>query len=123
MAYPSTRRLRSLQAATLALAMLAAGPVPGIAQAPAQEPQPERSTKPTPSVDGMPLYTSDGKSIGTVITMGLDENDEPVLVAEIGQPLGLGPTAIAVPIDMFVRKGSRIELTLTEAEVNAKLKP
>jgi hypothetical protein len=43
-------------------------------------------------------------------------------VAEIAQPLAIGPTAIAVPIDMFARKGNRIELTLTQAEVNARLK-
>ena len=121
MAYPSPRRLRSMQAAALALAALAA--MPGLAQAPAQRPQEAPGAKPQPSVEGMPLYTSDGKAIGTVIAMGLDDDDEPVLVAEIAQPLGLGPTAVAVPTDMFVRKGDRVELTLTEAEVNAKLKP
>lgn len=118
MAYPSPRRLRSMQAAALALALAA---VPGLAQTPA--PRPQEGAKPQPSIEGMPLYTSDGKAIGTVIAMGLDDDDEPVLVAEIAQPLGLGPTAVAVPTDMFVRKGDRVELTLTEAEVNAKLKP
>jgi hypothetical protein len=96
---------------------------PGIAQA--QKPQQPRATKPEhpqPSLAGLPLYTADGKQIGKVIAMGLDEEDRPVLVAEIAQPLGLGPMAIAVPTDMFVRKGNRVELTLTEAEVNARLK-
>ena len=67
-------------------------------------------------------FSSDGKEIGTVITTGFDEDNEPVLVAEIAQPLGIGTMAVAVPTSMFVRKGDRVELTLTEAEVNARLK-
>jgi hypothetical protein len=70
---------------------------------------------------GLPLYTSDGKAIGKVIATGVDEDDEPVLVAEIGRTLGLGSRAVAVPADLFVRKPGRIELTLTEEEVKARL--
>jgi hypothetical protein len=107
---------------------LAAMPI--MAQAPAEKPQGPPAQKPTqppdekpqPSLDGLPVYTADGKAIGRVITMGLDEDDKLVLVAEIAQALGLGSAAVAVPTNMFVRKGNRIELTLTEAEVNAKLK-
>ena len=120
MACPSSWPLRWLLAAAVLSPALAT--VPALAQAPAQKPQQPPGQKPQPSVDGLPVYTADGKAIGTVITMGLDEDDKPVLVAEIAQALGLGPTAVAVPTDMFVRKGNRIELTLTEAEVNARLK-
>ena len=109
--------LRFRFAAALALApTMALAALPGIAQAPARKPQ-----QPQPSLDGLPLYTSDGKEIGRVITMGLDEDNEPVLVAEIAQQLGLGSMAVAVPTNMFVHTDGRVELTLTEAEVNARL--
>jgi PRC-barrel domain protein len=103
-----------LALAALVLA-LAAAPVSAQQQLQQQHPQGQR----TPV--GLPLYTSDGKAIGKVIATGVDEDDEPVLVAEIGRTLGLGSTAIAVPADLFVRKPGRIELTLTEAEVKARL--
>lgn len=112
--------LRCLLAAAVLTPVLAA--VPAMVQATAQTPRQQPGQKPQASLDGLPVYTADGKAIGTVITMGLDEDDKPVLVAEIAQALGLGPTAVAVPTNMFVRKGNRIELTLTEAEVNARLK-
>jgi sporulation protein YlmC with PRC-barrel domain len=114
MPFPSPRLLHCrLAAAALTLTLAVA---PGMAQTP------EPGSQPQPSLAGQPVYTSDGKEIGTVITMGLDEDDEPVLVAEVVQPLGLGPTTVAVPTKMFARKGDRVELTLTEAEVHAKLK-
>jgi PRC-barrel domain len=103
-------------ALALAALVLAAAPVS------AQQPQPAHppaQSQRTPV--GLPLYTSDGKAIGKVIATGVDEDDEPVLVAEIGRTLGLGSTAIAVPANLFVRKPGRIELTLTEEEVKARL--
>lgn len=70
---------------------------------------------------GLPVYTSDGKAIGKVVALALDEDDEQVLVAEIERPLGIGSEAVAIPIDLFTRKQDRIELTITEAEVDARL--
>ncbi|HEY7550248.1 MAG TPA: PRC-barrel domain-containing protein [Hyphomicrobiaceae bacterium] len=70
---------------------------------------------------GLPLYSSDGKLLGRVIAAGVDNDDRPVLVAEIQRPLGIGPQAIAIPTDMFVQRPDRIELTITAAEVNARL--
>lgn len=71
---------------------------------------------------GWPIYTSDGKAIGRVIATGFDEDNKPVLVAEIARPLGLGPQAVAIPTNLFVRRPGRIELTITEVEVNARLR-
>lgn len=110
--------MRCLIAATALTVVLAA------ASAMAQSPQPAPPSKAkraerTPV--GLPIYTSDGKAIGKVIATGIDDDDKPVLVGEIEQSLGFGPTAIAIPTDMFARKPGRIELTLTEAEVNARL--
>lgn len=122
MAFPSPWLLRyRLAAAALTLALAVA---PGMAQTPEPRLQQPPTATPQPelSLAGQLFYISDGKEIGTVITTGLDEDNEPVLVAEIAQTLGLGPTAVAVPTNMFVRKGDRIELTLTEAEVHARLK-
>jgi hypothetical protein len=104
-----------LLSAALALTLAAAPAV-------SQKPQRQMPAKPEQApVAGLPLYTADGKAVGRVLAMGLGENDEQVLVAEIERPLGLGPEAIAIPMDMLVRKPGRIELTLTEAEVDARL--
>jgi hypothetical protein len=111
-----TARLRCLPA--LAAPVLALATVPALPQQPQRHVPAQRQTAPA----GLPLFTSDGKAIGRVIATGTDEADEPVLVAEIERPLGIGPEIIAIPGDMFARRPDRIELTITEAEVNARLK-
>jgi hypothetical protein len=90
---------------------------PAFAEGPQQRP----AKKSERAAVGLPIYTSDGKAIGKVIATGVDEDNQAVLVGQIERPLGLGPHAVAIPTDLFVRKRDRIELTLTEAEVNARL--
>ena len=111
MALPLQSRLA---VAALALALAAA---PAMAES--SRPQPANKAKRT--AVGLPIVTSDGKAIGKVVAMGTDEDNQPVLVGEIERPLGLGPEAIAIPADLFVRRQGRIELTIDEAEVNARL--
>ena len=60
---------------------------------------------------GLPVFTSDGNSIGMVIAIGTDESDKAVLVAQIERSLGFGSDLVAIPGDMFVRKADRIELS------------
>jgi hypothetical protein len=103
-----------LAAAALAIALAAA---PAFAEGLQQRP----ASRNERTAVGLPIYTSDGKAIGRVIATGVDEDNRAVLVGQIERPLGLGPQATAIPIDLFVRKRDRIELTLTEAEVNARL--
>jgi hypothetical protein len=107
----------------LATAVLVLAPAATIVPAHGQKAEPHGHPAPKAgrTVAGLPLFTADGKAIGTVLAMGRDDDNEEVLVAEIAQSLGFGPTAIAVPTDMFIRKPDRVELTLTEAEVHAKL--
>jgi hypothetical protein len=104
-----------LAAAALALVLAGAPAVPQDARR--QPPAPPQQQAPA----GLPLYSSDGKLLGRVIAAGVANDDEPVLVAEIQRPLGIGPQAIAIPSDMFVQRRDRIELTITAAEVNARL--
>ncbi|HEX5958326.1 MAG TPA: PRC-barrel domain-containing protein [Hyphomicrobiaceae bacterium] len=115
---------RRLIAAAVLFLMAAA--LPAIAQPSTQQPaQPPPKAKPQGGFTGLPLYTSDGKVIGRVLALGVDEDNETVVVAEIERSLGLGPTAIAVPLNLInASKGrtDRVELTLTEAEVNARLR-
>lgn len=99
------------------LALALAGPQAAPEEAPRQPSARPQQHAPA----GLPLYSSDGKMLGKVIATGLDDDNEPVLVAEIERPLGIGPRAIAIPTDMFVQRSDRIELTITEAEVNARL--
>jgi sporulation protein YlmC with PRC-barrel domain len=106
------RRLLTALAA-LAIALAAA---PAMSQHRQQRPM-----KADRSPVGLPIFTSDGKAIGTVLATGIDEDDQAVLVAEIEQPLGVGADAVAIPTNMFVRKANRIELTITEAEVRDRL--
>lgn len=114
---------RPLAAAVL---LLMAAALPAIAQPSTQQPaQSPPQSKPQGAFAGLPLYTSDGKLIGKVLALGVDEDNETVMVAEIARSLGLGPTAIAVPFNLInASKGrtDRVELTLTEAEVNARLR-
>jgi PRC-barrel domain len=70
---------------------------------------------------GHPLFSSDGKRIGRIIAMGVDDSNETVLVAEIERPLGIGSAAVAIPFDMLVRKAGRLELTITAAEVEERM--
>jgi ABC-type sugar transport system substrate-binding protein len=110
--------LRSRTAmAALALAL---APACAQAEAPGQQPADTTGTAVRQAV-GLPVYTADGKAIGKVVASGIDQDSQPVLVAEIERQLGLGPEAIAIPTDLFVQKQGRIELTITEAEVNARL--
>jgi hypothetical protein len=111
MASPSQFRLA---VAALALALAA---VPAMPQTPRQQP----TTKVERTAIGLPIVTSDGKAIGRVVATGTDSNNQPVLVGEIERQLGIAPEAVAIPTDLFVRKQGRIELTITEAEVNARL--
>jgi hypothetical protein len=70
---------------------------------------------------GLPVFTSDGKTVGMAIAVGTDESDEAVLVTQIERPLGFGTDLVAIPTDMFVRKADRIELTITEGELRDRV--
>jgi hypothetical protein len=87
----------------------------------AEGPQQRPASRNERTAVGLPIYTSDGKAIGRVTASGVDEDNQAVLVGEIERSIGIGPQAIAIPTELFVRKRDRIELTLTEAEVNARL--
>jgi hypothetical protein len=103
-----------LAAAALAMALAAAPAIP-------ESPRPPPANKAQRTAVGLPIVTSDGKAIGKVIATGTDEDNKSVLVGEIERRLGLSPEAIAIPTDLFVRRPGRIELTIDEAEVNARL--
>jgi hypothetical protein len=108
-----------LGAAALALA-LALAPGQALPQSPSQR-LPGKAPNAERTAVGLPIVTSDGKAIGKVVATGVDDDNQPVLVGEIERQLGLGLEAIAIPTDLFVRKEGRIELTITEDEVNARL--
>ncbi len=69
---------------------------------------------------GLPVYTSDGREIGH-ITEVVGEPHEPLLIAEIERPVGLGSRTVAIPIDIFVQRADRIELALTFEQVSDRL--
>jgi hypothetical protein len=70
---------------------------------------------------GLLVFSSDGKQLGKVLAEGIDEDDQPVLVAEFERPLGLGSHIVAMPTYMFVRKSNQIILTITAKEVAERL--
>jgi PRC-barrel domain protein len=107
------------RAVTTVLVLALVPAINGLAEGPQQRPAGRTAIE--RQAVGMPLYTSDGKAIGKIVATGVDQDDQPVLVAEIEQQLGIGPEAVAIPADLLVRKQGRIELTITEAEVNARL--
>jgi hypothetical protein len=79
------------------------------------------SAKPDRTTVGLPIFSSDGKRIGKVIATGTDEDNQPVLIAEVERTLGLGPIGVAIPTDLFIAKVDRIELTITAGEVTSRL--
>lgn len=72
------------------------------------------------SVIGLPIFSSDGVRMGVVTEVGTDDG-EPVIVAEIDQPLGIGAVPVAIPTDMFVHTGQAIKLTITARQVRRTL--
>ena len=69
---------------------------------------------------GLPVFTSDGQEIGKVIGLAKYQGEH-LLIAEIEQRLGIGSQPVAIPIDMFVQRADRIELTLTAKQVKVRL--
>ncbi len=91
---------------------------PGLALAQAQPP-PELQLDDT--LIGLPVFTSDGQRVGVVVEMGVDD-EEPVVIAEIDRLMGFGSIPVAIPADMFVSKGTSIELTITAAQLRKTLR-
>jgi hypothetical protein len=104
--------LRTLLAAGLLGATLAAAP------ASAQQSQP--ATPPAAHTDsnlvGLPVYSSDGHKLGDVTEVGTFGGKR-MLRAEIGTFLGMGPSPVLIPVDMFEHKSDRIEVAMSADEV------
>jgi hypothetical protein len=105
-------------AALVASAVALAAPAPAAAEQPSRNPAAEKGGR---SLVGLPLFSSDGKRIGRILAGGTAEGREPVLVAEIERPHGIRPHAVAIPLDMIVRRAGRVELTITAAEIEKRL--
>jgi PRC-barrel domain len=103
--------LRHAFALLVALWMAVLGPAPAADKLNPADGNAERT------LVGLPVYSSDGKPVGRILALGVDDGNRPVLVAEIDRPLGIGADAVAIPFDMFVRKPDRVELTITAQEV------
>ena len=96
---------------------LMVGPMPVLA---GMAPEPPAAEEAAP-IYGIAIFTSDGVKIGTVTDTGTDEDGSTVLLAEIGQPLGIGAETVAIPLDLVVLKDNRIDLSLTATEVGDML--
>src|SRR5262249_24199063 len=83
---------------------------------PAQEPS--RSAE--ASLVGLAVYSSDGQRLGEVTHARLAGN-QPVVRAEFGNVLGIGPVPVIIPAAMFAQKTERIEMRLTGAEVKDEI--
>jgi sporulation protein YlmC with PRC-barrel domain len=68
---------------------------------------------------GLSVFTSDGREIGKVVDVVREP--EPQLVAEVERWGGIGPHVVLIPIDMFVQRVDRIELTITFEQVADRL--
>ena len=90
-----------------------------MAPASAQQSQPS-ATEREAGLIGLPVYSSDGEKLGDVKD-AVARSGQTALRAEMGAFLGLGPSTVLIDADMFQRKGDRIDLTLTAAEVRVRL--
>jgi hypothetical protein len=104
--------VRQVLAAGILAAAIAASPA--MAQ-PAQPSAPAEAT-----LVGLAVYSSDGQRLGQVTHAGMS-GDQPAVRAEIGNFLGIGPSAVIIPADSFVQKSDRIEISMTAAEVKDRL--
>jgi sporulation protein YlmC with PRC-barrel domain len=109
--------LRYALAVLVALAAALAGTAPAEAQR-GRKPAADQADR---TLVGLPIYSSDGKRLGRILALGVDDDNRPVLVAEIERQPGFGVDAVAIPYDLFVRKSGRIELTITAAEVDRRM--
>jgi hypothetical protein len=70
---------------------------------------------------GHPIFSSDGKQLGKVVADGIDEDEQPIIVAEVERHFGIDPQLAAIPTYMFVQRSDRIVLTLTAQEIANRL--
>jgi hypothetical protein len=92
----------------------------GITAAPAlSQPQPPAAEEQVNLV-GLSVYSSDGEKLGEVLKVGYAKGRR-ALQAELGALLGLGPTPVVIPGDLFEYKGDRIEVSMTAAAVRESL--
>ncbi len=91
------------------------------APAAAQHSRKPAAAKAGRSLVGLPLFSADGKRIGRIIASGTAGAKEAVLLAEIERPLGIAADTVAIPFGLLLRKAGRLELTLTAAEVEARI--
>jgi hypothetical protein len=70
---------------------------------------------------GLRLFSSDGKQLGKVIGEGADDDDQPVIVAEMEWPRGAGSHMAAIPTDLFVQWPDRVVLKISADEVAKRL--
>jgi len=80
----------------------------------AQQGQPPAT--PESSLVGLPVYSSDGQKLGEV-TAAVTAAGKTAVRVEMGAFLGLGPSQVLVDDGVHQRKGDRVELTMTAAEV------
>jgi hypothetical protein len=98
----------AIVATTLAVALVVVAPAAQVERAPP-------TGKANRTLVGLLVFSSDGKQLGKVLAEGIDEEGQPVLVAD--DLLGLGLRSVAIPTYMYVLKSNRILLTITAEEV------
>jgi hypothetical protein len=80
----------------------------------------ERGLGASANLVGLPVFTADNREIGKVTDV-VREPQEPMLLAEIERPGAIGQHVVAIPIDVFVQRADRIELSLTFEQVRDRL--
>jgi hypothetical protein len=105
---------------TLLTALAIAGTLVVVAPAAQQERTPLTANAARAAI-GLPVFSSDGKQLGKVVAEGIDEDDQPVIVAEFERPLGIAPHLAAIPAYMLAQRPDRIVLTITAEEVANRL--
>ena len=112
----------------LRTALVAGSLAMGLAATPAtaqnQQPPPPATQPPAAqeqtNLVGLPVYSTDGQKLGEVTEVGT-VGGRKMLRAEIGAFLGIGPSPVLIPADMFAHKNDRIEVAMTADEVRDTL--
>ena len=69
---------------------------------------------------GLPVYSSDGQKLGQITEVGTSLG-RPAVRADMDEIVGIGPRSVVIAADIIQQWSDRVELTLSAAEVRARL--
>ncbi len=90
----------------------------GLTAVPALAQQKAPSAQEQASLQGLPVYSSDGQQIGQVTQVRVSGGQVNSVRAELSTTLGMGAKTVDIPATKFSQKSDRITLSMTADEAS-----